>query len=335
MTFEPCSSAGRHSPYQCRIVEEVTYEPRQLIAGYRNLIVLDEASMIGQGTLNDVLAFGVPVVLVGDPGQLQPVKEQPNRYMMAPDATLKENFRQAEDNGIVDLALMARQNGRISLGRYGDGSTVVASWVHDPAIMDCVNPARLTPGPDTAVITWQRKTRAVINKLIHGLAAGSDAMVPVAGDRVIALQNVLRPVAEQREDGSWNLIGETHLHNNAMGTVRDAWRLDRRLRTIRLVVELDETSSGRSPGPLVVSDAVLDQFGAHDKLRPDQRPRANNMLITLWDFAYAATCHTSQGNEFSKVAVIEETANLPDYRRWMYTAASRAREKLIVLTGRV
>ena len=51
-------------------------------------------------------------------------------------------------------------------------------------------------------------------------------------------------------------------------------------------------------------------------------------------FSYAITCHKSQGGQWSSVFV--EKPNLPngvdrDYIRWLYTAITRAKEKLYLI----
>lgn len=47
-----------------------------------------------------------------------------------------------------------------------------------------------------------------------------------------------------------------------------------------------------------------------------------------FDYAYCITCHKSQGDEFKSVLVIEQQCKNWSHRRWAYTAASRAKEKL-------
>jgi exodeoxyribonuclease-5 len=49
---------------------------------------------------------------------------------------------------------------------------------------------------------------------------------------------------------------------------------------------------------------------------------------TLWTFGYALTCHSSQGSEFDRVAVVEEIAATWSADRWRYTAATRAKQQL-------
>ena len=51
----------------------------------------------------------------------------------------------------------------------------------------------------------------------------------------------------------------------------------------------------------------------------------------LFDYAYCITCHKSQGSEFDKVLVFDEYMKSTDHKRWLYTAATRAKKKLIIV----
>jgi exodeoxyribonuclease-5 len=54
----------------------------------------------------------------------------------------------------------------------------------------------------------------------------------------------------------------------------------------------------------------------------------------LWDFGYALTVHKAQGSQASDVLVFEERfarSNDDDWRRWIYTAVTRAQERLTVV----
>ena len=50
-------------------------------------------------------------------------------------------------------------------------------------------------------------------------------------------------------------------------------------------------------------------------------------------YAYAITVHKAQGSEWDKVLVYEENFpfNKIEHARWLYTAATRAAEKLVIL----
>ena len=54
--------------------------------------------------------------------------------------------------------------------------------------------------------------------------------------------------------------------------------------------------------------------------------------ICRFEFAYAITCHKAQGSEFDFVIVFDESwAFNEEKNRWLYTAITRAREKLLIV----
>ena len=73
------------------------------------LIVLDECSMVGESVARDLLSFGTPVLAIGDPAQLPPVKGEGGGMVFdslpAPARLeLSRVHRQDADNPILDLA---------------------------------------------------------------------------------------------------------------------------------------------------------------------------------------------------------------------------------------
>ena len=90
------------------------------------LIVVDEASMVPPKVLDDLLAYGIPILSVGDHGQLPPIfsKEEATglreaisrkiaeegSLMAKPDFALEEIHRQAKGNPIIELASYVRNS---------------------------------------------------------------------------------------------------------------------------------------------------------------------------------------------------------------------------------
>jgi exodeoxyribonuclease-5 len=68
-----------------------------------------------------------------------------------------------------------------------------------------------------------------------------------------------------------------------------------------------------------------DQFGAEKTL---QRNKDDDPLLAQFDYAYIISCHKAQGDEFGTVLVLEERCRRWDHKRWTYTAASRATDKV-------
>jgi exodeoxyribonuclease-5 len=58
------------------------------------LLVLDEVSMVGDEMAHDLLSFGKPILVLGDPGQLPPVRGEGAFTKVQPDVMLTEVHRQ-------------------------------------------------------------------------------------------------------------------------------------------------------------------------------------------------------------------------------------------------
>ena len=79
-------------------------------------IIGDEGSMVGGRLLEDLMSFGIPVLLVGDPNQLPPVND--TTVFKNCDYYLNEIVRQAQGSPIIYLSQEILQ-GRIRTGVYG------------------------------------------------------------------------------------------------------------------------------------------------------------------------------------------------------------------------
>ncbi len=74
-------------------------------------------------------------------------------------------------------------------------------------------------------------------------------------------------------------------------------------------------------------DAEKHAFRAQGKLTQPMAP-----FNTFFDFGFAITAHKSQGSEWDKVCVFDDTSSrFKERARWAYTAATRAKEELLWL----
>ena len=74
--------------------------------------------MVGPEMAADLLAFGKPILVLGDPGQLPPIKGTGAFTEVVPDIMLTEIHRQAGESAIIRLATMARQGIDIPPGEH-------------------------------------------------------------------------------------------------------------------------------------------------------------------------------------------------------------------------
>lgn len=309
--FEPCGGCNG-----CRVVEKLTFERRQFLSGTRHLIVVDEASMLTERQVEDVRSFGVPVLLIGDHGQLPPVKADMNPWISSPDALLEHNHRQGEGSGIIDVAHAVRRGWRPTPGKYGDGSTVVIDRrTHNEAVVAMLQ--RFEAGPRRAVIVWRNQTRCLLNNLLRGREG-----LPVPGDRVVCLKG-----DTMRLDGRHD---STYVHNGELGTVTAVEGVSRDGRTCGIVVKLDDPDPENGVRrPAVRTRAAVHQFGEPGALAVNDRRRPAGRDWHSWDWGYALTAHKAQGSEWDEVIVVDERAM--DYERWTYTAVTRAKKRLVVV----
>ena len=73
-------------------------------ASRAGLIVIDECSMVDAELGRDLLSFGKPILVLGDPAQLPPVKGGGFFTEAEPDVMLTEIHRQAENDPIIRLS---------------------------------------------------------------------------------------------------------------------------------------------------------------------------------------------------------------------------------------
>lgn len=257
------------------------------------LIVADEASMITKQVWGDMMAAGVPVLAVGDHGQLPPVKSAFN-LMARPHLRLEQVHRQAQGDPIVTMATWARTAGRIPAGEYGPLARRVP-LTHAQA--------RGWAGWEsgTLMITARRRSRMALNAATRAAAVSDPGSLLEPGEPVICLKN-------DRQLG---------VFNGQMFDVADVLQLDG-----SPVIDFCDTGGNWYP-------AAARQFGDDELLEFREKPRGTG----LFDYAYAVTCHKAQGSEAARVIVREEDwpFRADERRRWLYTACTRARAELTVV----
>lgn len=151
---------------------------------------------------------------------------------------------------------------------------------------------RETPAVEVdQVICAFNKTRSEVNKSVRaGLGRGAR---PEKGDRVVCLRNNSK-------------IG---LFNGMQGVIR---KLSKKF---RMTFRSDEEEFDVAYDPAVFGQVKYELDRDRDAPMP-------------FDYSYCLTAHKCQGSEYRSVMVIEQKCDLWDHRRWAYTAASRARERL-------
>jgi exodeoxyribonuclease-5 len=270
-----------------------------------DLLVLDEVSMVGKQMAEDLLAFGKPILVLGDPGQLPPVGEESFFTDAEPDVMLTEIHRQAADSPILRLATMARQGQPIPFGAYDEN-------VWKMSQRD-VLPGQLLKGGQ--VICGKNATRRRLNMAMKR-AAGFGADYPTgAGEKIICLRN--------RND-----LG---LINGMFLTLTDVHAHPHNPRAFRAAIQTEDGLV--IPGEQEFWRGEYEDHVLFDPNRNRDEWLARRGLIeTSW--GYAITCHKAQGSSFGTVVVFDEGfgRSAEEYNRWLYTAITRAEHGLLILS---
>src|SRR5215213_6787338 len=93
-------------------------------ASKAKLIVIDECSMVDAELGRDLMSFGVPMLVLGDPAQLPPIQGGGYFTESEPDAMLTEVHRQAQDDPIVRMSMDVRAGRSLEPGIYGETQVV-------------------------------------------------------------------------------------------------------------------------------------------------------------------------------------------------------------------
>lgn len=252
-----------------------------------SLVVIDECSMVSDRIGRDLLRFGKPLLVLGDPAQLPPVKGAGFFTKGEPDYMLTEVHRQAEHSPILRLATAVREGRRFGFGE--DGPLRVVHNVSDSEVL----------GAEQVIVGTHASRRA----LDAGIRAahGRTGDLPLAGDRLMCLKN----------------NHDLGIFNGQMFTaLRDAERLASCVYHVRL-----EGDDGRRLGVDGLIEPLLTCQADHRKLDGEQ-----------FGFGHAMTCHKSQGSQFASAVVLDESrAFREDAKRWLYTAVTRASERLTLV----
>jgi exodeoxyribonuclease-5 len=270
-----------------------------------DLLVLDEVSMVGKQMAEDLLAFGKPILVLGDPGQLPPIGEKSFFTDSEPDVMLTDIHRQASDSPILRLATMARQGQPIPFGGFDEN-------VWKMSQRD-VMPGQLLNGGQ--VICGRNATRRRLNMAMKQ-AAGFGADYPTgAGEKIICLRN--------RND-----LG---LINGMFLTLTDVRAHPHNPRAFRAAIQTED-------GLVIPGEQEFWRGEYEDHVLFDPNRNRNEWLArrglieTSW--GYAITCHKAQGSSFGTVVVFDEGfgRNAEEYNRWLYTAITRAEHGLLLLS---
>ncbi len=294
------------------------------------LIVVDETSMVSDDILKDLLSFGVKCLFCGDPAQLPPVGGT-NSLLSMPVITLTEIVRQEANNPIVRLAEQVRQGAYPSFGTYGEQAAVLPKRAISKERMQ-----RLLLEADQVIVGTNR-TRARINGEVRALK-GIYGTLPADGEKLVCTLNDWGKALDDK--------GDFHLVNGIIGTAYNVREGEDGLAMLDFRADFLSKPVFDLPFDtgVFVSGNYFHEYGDKACLLAGGRlVHENNFeairknkvrredTVCRFEFAYAVTCHKAQGSEYGKVVVFDESRLFENASSWLYTAITRAKQKLVIV----
>ncbi len=260
-------------------------------ASKADLIIIDECSMVDEELGRDLLSFGKPVLVLGDPAQLPPVKGGGFFTEGQPDFMLTEIHRQAADNPIIRLSMAVREGEPFD--EQADECRLVSR--RDITTEEIMAADQILVGAN--------RTRKRYNERLRELHGHTD-MTPEAGEKLVCLRN-----------------------NKKKGLLNGGiWTVDRRMspRGGRVRFSVRPEEGGKAVKASVPRAFFLDG--------PEAVPWPQRKGADEFDYGYALTVHKAQGSQWNNIVLFDESYMFRDHRaRWLYTAVTRAAERLTVV----
>jgi exodeoxyribonuclease-5 len=260
------------------------------------LIIIDECSMVDEQLGKDLMSFGTPILVLGDPGQLPPVSGGGFFTEQEPDYLLSEIHRQAKDNPIIHLAMEVREGREIMRGDYGAAQVISKSEVTQSLVLDA-----------DQVLVGTNRTRRRYNQRLRELK-GFTADYPQSGDKLVCLRN--DPTKGLLNGSLWQVM------SSSRETVKPG---------INLMIRPEDDDMDRGAAKIKLLKAAFEDVGT-------EIPWTTRKRYDEFDFGYALTVHKAQGSQWNNVVLFDESYAFRDSReRWLYTAITRAAETLTIV----
>lgn len=266
------------------------------------LLVIDEGGMVNKEIALDILSFNIPVLVLGDLDQLPPVIGD-SFFLKNPDVILTQIMRQAEGDPIIHLSQMAKKGIYIPTGKYGDRCYVVMKENITDEIMTSAD----------IIICGKNSTRDNLNYHIRHNILKRKNDHPYIGDKIICRQN------------NWKLSIENDLFLiNGMNGYIEAIYLDSyNGKTINIDFRPEFLKNSMFRNITIDYKYLFMDF--------NQKKSQGRSFYNRFEFGWAITAHLSQGSQYDKVLIMNERMGTHDYyRKWLYTAITRAKTHLIL-----
>ncbi|MGN0282041.1 MAG: ATP-dependent RecD-like DNA helicase [Prevotella sp.] len=327
-------------------------------------------SAFGTGCLlDDLMQFvysgrNCRLMLIGDTAQLPPVGEEESPALMTEvvqgygldvyEANLNEVLRQSQDSGILYNATAVRkmtthdlltQLPKIRFHGFDD----IVNLRGDELIEQLASSYSHAGLDDTIVVTRSNKRAIIYNNGIRNTVLGREELVS-QGDMLMVVKNNYYWAEKLKLNIAFIANGDSarvvrirnmrELYGFHFADITFAFpdydNLELTATTLLDSLQAEAPSLTRDQSERLFQNVMADY--QHLPLKSDrfkalrQDPYYNALQVK---YAYAVTCHKAQGGQWSHVYVdqgyMTDDMLSPDYVHWLYTAFTRATEKLFLV----
>ena len=304
------------------------------------------------------------LLLIGDTAQLPPFKLDLSPALDENILSLKYNkevtkmeldevMRQGQDSGILENATLLRETIASSFFESFKfnikGFPDIVRLVDGYDIMDAINDAYSTLGnEEMSIIVRSNKRANLYNQQIRSRILFNENELS-AGDYLMVVKNNyfwLKPTSEAGFIANGDIIevleifSIKELYGFRFAEVKIRMVDYPKMIPLETVLLLDTINAETPSLPYEDSNRLYqevqkDYEDETSKYKKYLKIKGNNHFNALQvKFSYAITCHKSQGGQWNTVFI--EQPYLPeginrDYLRWLYTAVTRAQEKLYLI----
>jgi ATP-dependent exoDNAse (exonuclease V) alpha subunit len=329
----------------------------------------DSKSFESSSLLDDLMQYvysghQCKLLLIGDKAQLPPVKSDLSPALNENKLSLTYNkdvigieldevVRQEQDSGILENATELRavletsiyESFKFNVGPFKD----IVRLIDGYEIMDAINDAYSNEGyEETAIIVRSNKRANAYNQQIRQRILFNEAELS-AGDYLMVVKNNyfwVKPTTEAGFIANGDIIEVLEIFS-----IKELYGFRFAEVNVKMVdypkmlpfetvllldtIDVESASLSYEESNRLYQEVSKDYENETSKYKRFLGVKNNKFFNALQvKFSYAITCHKSQGGQWNTIFV--EQPYLPegmnkDYIRWLYTAVTRAKEKLYLI----
>ena len=289
-----------------------------------DVVLIDEISMAPKSMLEMLLKHNVFCIFMGDNFQLPQIdKNEAHDFLQHPDIFLSTVMRQAAESEIIQLTMKIRNGEDIP---FMHGKEVIVA-----------PKAELVTGH----LTWADIIICATNKTRHNMNRQKRELLGYSG------------VLEENESllikcNYWEVCNKNGdaLVNGSIGTIKNVFESFRRIPSY---VKSDIRDMPTIVGEFISDDGVSFgniEFDKNFLLKEEPcidwrtsyqlgklKNKIGDIIPKQATYGYAITGHCSQGSQWDKVLVIEESFPFDkvEHARWLYTCCTRPTSRLVLI----